>query len=70
MVLFILFCIISILIFHMNVCLQIMCELCANLFAVTPYTIHYNHRHERVESLDPRTFPLKPRGVLGFSVLF
>jgi len=54
----------------MNVCLQIMCELCANLFAVTPYTIHYNHRHERVESLDPRTFPLKPRGVLGFSVLF
>ena len=53
------------LIVHMNIFLQIICELCANLFTVTAY---YNHGDERVESLDPRTFSPNPRGVLGFSV--
>ena len=65
MVLFIFFYMISMLIVHMNIFLQIICELCANLFTVTAY---YNHGDERVESLDPRTFSPNPRGVLGFSV--
>jgi hypothetical protein len=56
------------LIAYRNIFLQIICELCANLFTVTAYKIRYSRRRERVESLDPRTFPLKPRGVLGFSV--
>jgi hypothetical protein len=49
-VLFIFFYIILMLNVHMNVFLQIICELCANLFPVTSYKIRYNHRHERVES--------------------
>jgi hypothetical protein len=68
MVLFILFYNMPVLIFHMNIYLQIMCELCTNLFTVTAYKMHYSHRHERVESLDPRTFSFKSGGVVGFSV--
>ena len=68
MVLFLFLYIISMLIIRTNIFLQIICESGAYLFTVTAYKIHYNHRHERVESLDPRTLPLNPRGVLGFSV--
>jgi hypothetical protein len=60
MVLFLFLYIISMLIIRMNIFLQIICEFYAYLFTITAYKVHYNHRHERVESLDPRTLPPKP----------